>query len=150
MPSAGDLVRRVGASSSGSSNPFVDHYGVVSADGRHVIHKMDNGQVYKHELRSSEWRYAGRGGGRAAAERAESHVGSSYYDLLTENCEHFARRMVGDGDRSLQLAGAGTGAAIGGTLGTALGCAALGPAGIAVGAGLAVASALFGARVNGT
>eukprot|EP00971_Amphidinium_carterae_P310534 6170793-Amphidinium_carterae.1 len=47
-------------------------------------------------------------GGRRAAQRA---VRSSHYDLLPRNCEHLARQMDGDGDRSYQVAGAGTGAA---------------------------------------
>jgi hypothetical protein len=97
---AGKLV----TSNTGSSTLLVQHYGIVSADGQYVIHRMPAG-ILKDELLTGAWCCVGRGS-ISGATRAEQYVGKDWrgsYNLLGNNCEHFARYFAGNGAVSTQL-----------------------------------------------
>lgn len=127
---AGDLIKSIASSSgSGTSTPFVDHYGVASEDREYVIHLMPGG-VRKDRLDTDEWKYAGKCGGAEAAKRAENSRTKRNYNLIRANCEHFARKLVGDGNRSKQVSGFYTGAVLGGAFGVIFGPAGVLPCGI--------------------
>lgn len=129
----GDMVKSTvaGPSNSNVSAPFMDHYGVVSVDGRHVIDKNPGVGVQKKELIPELW-YPVHNGGFEAAERAErafNDKSKDDYDLLFANCEHFARGCVEGHQGSRQVAGGFGGGGLGAVIGAGVGCGA----GLAVG-----------------
>eukprot|EP00930_Biecheleria_cincta_P052203 TRINITY_DN37443_c0_g1_i1.p1 TRINITY_DN37443_c0_g1~~TRINITY_DN37443_c0_g1_i1.p1 ORF type:complete len:186 (-),score=18.79 TRINITY_DN37443_c0_g1_i1:375-932(-) len=113
-----------------------DHHAIfvgwVSAPEAYVVHhpvgKKQNplrGQI-RHEIRNvSEYTLVQRPANpEEAVQRAFSRVGQAGYNVLTQNCEHFAEWCVSGQQRSLQvrgvLIGIPQGAAVGALVGAAL------------------------------
>lgn len=147
-----------------------DHHAIfvgwTSAPEAYVVHhpvgKKENplrGQI-RHEIRDiGEYTLVQRPADpEGAVQRAFSRVGQAGYNVLTQNCEHFAEWCVSGQQRSLQVRGAlmgvPQGAAVGALVGAALvptatlfGSPALGR--LAVAAGLIAAPVKWPVIVTG-
>lgn len=93
------------------------HHGVDAGDGT-VIHYTGNPWQRNSAAKVERWttekfskgaplNYIGGEDPDAAIRRAESRLGEARYNLVTNNCEHFARWCVEGEPRSPQVATAG-------------------------------------------